>query len=147
MRPWFQRASQATMGGPPAQNPASGKGSWEGTLWGHPPSFEGLPGSLNLSTGLYTCAVSLRSQHLYLHLTKGQMPLRRGPGTCRDLAVSRGQSWPRTARPLGQLCVVSDPPRLPSAPAWPCWLEDRRSRPAGCVALVGSVEAQPQGLT
>lgn len=38
MGPWPQRASQATTGGPPAQNPASGKGSWEGTLWGHPPS-------------------------------------------------------------------------------------------------------------
>ena len=128
MRPWFQRASQATTGGPPAQNPASGKGSWEGTLWGHPSSFEGLPGSLNLSTGLCTCTASLRSQHLYLRFTKGQVPLRRGPG-----------HLPRSRREQGTELALDGTPSRPAL----CCFRPSAAPISTCLALLAGRPQKP----
>lgn len=115
---------------------------WQEKLGGD----EGLPGSLDLSTGLCTRAASPRSQHLYLRYIKRQLPLKRGQG--HSPRSHRGQgtepaSDGTPSRPA-QL-VVSEPPRLPSAPAWPCWAPEAAL--LGCVALVGSVDAQPRGLT
>lgn len=125
------------MGGPPAQNPASGKESWEGTLWGHPPLCEGLPGSLDLSTGLSTCAVSPRSQHLYLRFTKGQVLLRRGQGYSprsrreqgTELASDGTPSRPalgyfRTSAAPISTCLAllaGGPQKPPCWDAWPWW--------------------------